>query len=52
MLDAVAFQGIRSDIPRLTDRALADANAATNPVPLDREGMERLFGWAIKGRMG
>ncbi len=37
-------------IPALTDRALADANAPTNPVPLDRGGMKRLFEWAVLGK--
>jgi alcohol dehydrogenase class IV len=44
--------GVRMEhIPTLVDRALADANAATNPVPLDRQGLERLFRWAISGRL-
>lgn len=43
--------GVReSDIPRLAERALGDANAATNPVPLDRTGLERIFRWAVRGK--
>jgi len=42
--------GVRmNDIPTLVDRTLADANAATNPVPLDARGVERLFRWSILG---
>ena len=43
--------GVReTDIPALVDRTLADANAATNPVPLDAAGVERLYRWAIRGK--
>lgn len=44
--------GVRTEhIPGLVERALADANAGTNPVPLDSPGMERLFRWAIRGKV-
>lgn len=44
--------GVRMEhIPPLVERTLADANAITNPVPLDRPGVERLFRWAIQGRL-
>jgi alcohol dehydrogenase class IV len=39
------------EIPALVERTLADANAATNPVPLDPRGVERLFRWAIRGEV-
>lgn len=49
----LAEMGVRdSDIPALVDRALGDANAVTNPVPLDRAGLERLFQWAVRGKTG
>jgi hypothetical protein len=38
-------------VPFLVDRTLADANAPTNPVPLDPEGVTRLYKWAIEGNM-
>jgi alcohol dehydrogenase class IV len=48
----LAELGVRIDhIPSLVDRTLADANAATNPVALDPRGVERLFRWAIRGKM-
>jgi hypothetical protein len=44
--------GVRVEhIPDLVERTLADANASTNPVPLDQQKLERLFGWAIRGKM-
>jgi alcohol dehydrogenase class IV len=44
--------GVRmEDIPTVVPRTLADANAATNPVPLDPRGVERLFTWAIRGKV-
>ena len=44
--------GVRtSDIPILVERALADANAVTNPVPLEAKGLERLFHWAVRGKL-
>jgi len=44
--------GVRpADIPVLVERTLADANAPTNPVPLDKRGAERLFGWAMRGSL-
>jgi len=44
--------GVRIEhVPTLVDRTLADANAVTNPVPLDRPGVERLFQWAIRGKV-
>jgi len=39
------------DIPALVKRTLADANAVTNPVPLDPRGVERLFLWSIRGKL-
>jgi alcohol dehydrogenase class IV len=43
--------GVRTDdIPTLVRRTLDDANATTNPVPLDPQGVERLFRWAIRGK--
>jgi alcohol dehydrogenase class IV len=42
----------RSDIPDLVERALGDANADTNPVPLDRAGLGRIFRWAVQGQAG
>ncbi len=45
--------GVReSDIPDLAARALQDANAATNPVPLDLDGLTRVFRWAVRGKVG
>jgi hypothetical protein len=45
--------GVReSDIPQLVERALGDANAGTNPVPLDPEGVGRIFRWAVRGQAG
>lgn len=44
--------GVRTEhIPVLVERTLADANAATNPVPLDPAGLEQLFRWAIRGKV-
>ena len=43
--------GVRTDdIPTLVPRTLADVNATTNPVPLEPQGVERLFRWAILGK--
>jgi alcohol dehydrogenase class IV len=39
------------DIPTLVVRTLADANAPTNPVPLAKQEVERLFRWAILGKV-
>ncbi len=45
--------GVRkTDIPSLVERALGDANSATNPVPLSREGLDRVFRWAVGGKVG
>ena len=44
--------GVRlDDIPTLVVRTLADANAPTNPVPLAKQEVERLFRWAILGKV-
>jgi hypothetical protein len=40
-----------NDIPTLVGRTLADANATTNPVPLDPRGVEQLFRWTIQGKV-
>jgi alcohol dehydrogenase class IV len=49
--ETLAEIGVRPEhIPALADRTLKDANAPTNPVALDPDGVERLYRWSISGQ--
>ena len=44
--------GVReSDIPEITRMALADANMATNPIPVNEEKLQKLLRKALSGRL-
>ncbi|MFW6333425.1 MAG: iron-containing alcohol dehydrogenase, partial [Thermodesulfobacteriota bacterium] len=44
--------GVReSDIPDITRMALADANMATNPIPVNEEKLQKLLRKALSGRL-